>query len=102
LHARYKGQYIEPNLPTIIIGWAASAAVGLLAFRIVGEPSVAMILATVALVAVNVLFSRLMPAPTETGRKLLDQIDGLKLYLSVAEKDDLARLKRPEQDEPSL
>lgn len=33
------------------------------------------------------LFSQLMKAPTGAGRKLMDEIDGFKLYLSVAEKD---------------
>jgi Na+/proline symporter len=42
-----------------------------------------------------VLFQRLMKAPTLTGRKLLDQIDGLRLYVGVAERDDLARQQVP-------
>jgi len=50
----------------------------------------------------NFSFMMIMPAPTEKGRKLLDQVEGLKLYLSVAEKQDLARLQKPAADEPSL
>lgn len=37
-------------------------------------------------------FFALIPAPTLMGRKLMDQIQGFKLYLKVAEKDELARL----------
>jgi uncharacterized membrane protein len=38
---------------------------------------------------------RLLPAYNVEGRKAMDEIDGLRQYLSVAEKDDLARQKRP-------
>ncbi len=34
----------------------------------------------------NVLFYHLMKAPTIKGRSVMDQIEGLKLYLSIAEK----------------
>jgi uncharacterized protein (TIGR04222 family) len=37
----------------------------------------------------NTLFGKLMPAPTVAGRKRLDEIDGFKLYLEVAEDDEL-------------
>lgn len=37
-------------------------------------------------------FFALIPAPTLMGRKLMDQIEGFKLYLKVAERDELARL----------
>src|SRR4030095_8304720 len=49
------------------------------------------------------IFGRLVRAPTEEGRKLMDEVEGLKLYLSVAERDELARMSeqgaRPELDE---
>jgi uncharacterized membrane protein YgcG len=38
----------------------------------------------------------LLPAPTSAGRKLLDQIAGLRLYLGVAERDSLAQMRTPE------
>jgi uncharacterized membrane protein YgcG len=44
---------------------------------------------------VQVPFAHWMKAPTEEGRKLLDRIEGLRLYLGVAERDDLARAKAP-------
>jgi uncharacterized membrane protein len=40
-------------------------------------------------------FSKIMPAYTPGGRQLKDAIDGLRLYLGTAEKDDLARMKAP-------
>ncbi len=52
-------------------------------------------IAVLALIATNLLFAWLMKAPTQAGRKLLDQIEGLRLYLGVAERDDLARAREP-------
>ncbi|MEO6365480.1 MAG: hypothetical protein ABIO38_05430, partial [Luteimonas sp.] len=43
------------------------------------------------------LFSGLVKAPTLAGRKLLDEIEGLKLYLSVAEREELARMSGPDR-----
>jgi len=56
---------------------------------------VAFAIAVLALIATNVLFRHLMKAPTRVGRALLDQIDGLRLYLGVAERDELATQKAP-------
>lgn len=39
------------------------------------------------IILINVLFLFLMGAPTPLGRKLMDGIEGLRLYLTVAEKD---------------
>ena len=44
---------------------------------------------------VQVPFLHWMRAPTVAGRVLLDRIEGLRLYLGVAERDDLARAKGP-------
>lgn len=49
------------------------------------------------LVILNYLFYRLLKAPTFTGRKVMDQVEGFKLYLSVAEKERLNLLNPPER-----
>ena len=54
-----------------------------------------MIIAGLMLIAV-VVFGVLIKAPTPAGRKLLDEIEGLKLYLSVAERDELKSLPGPD------
>ena len=46
---------------------------------------------------VNALFYHLLKAPTLSGRKIMDQIEGFKLYLSVAEKERLNLLNPPEK-----
>ena len=60
-----------------------------------------------AVIAIGVLmaialaaFALLVRAPTAEGRALLDEIAGLKLYLGVAERDELARMPGP--DAPPL
>jgi uncharacterized membrane protein YgcG len=49
----------------------------------------------------NGVFYHLMKAPTSAGRKLLDQIDGFRRYLTVAEKDRL-NFENPPQRTPEL
>ena len=48
------------------------------------------------LVATNALFIHLMQAPTATGRRIMDAIEGFRLYLSVAEQPRLDVLHPPE------
>jgi uncharacterized membrane protein YgcG len=58
------------------------------------------VLATVTLgmmALLNALFYHLLKAPTFAGRKIMDQIEGFKLYLSVAEKERLNLLNPPEK-----
>lgn len=49
-----------------------------------------------AMVIANVLFAELMVRPTMLGRKVMDEIEGFKLYLSVAEKERFEALHPPE------
>jgi len=49
------------------------------------------------MVLINILFYRLMKAPTLAGRKILDKIEGFKMYLSTAEKERLNLLNPPER-----
>src|SRR5699024_3033675 len=48
-------------------------------------------LIVVVIALVNGLFWSWMRAPTLKGRLLLDHIEGLRLYLTVAERDDIER-----------
>ncbi|MFP6758232.1 MAG: DUF2207 domain-containing protein, partial [Alphaproteobacteria bacterium] len=50
----------------------------------------------IALVAANALYYYLLKAPTLHGRAIMDQIEGFKLYLSVAEKDRLETFHPPD------
>jgi uncharacterized membrane protein len=46
-------------------------------------------IAAISIVTLTVVFSVLMRAPTMQGRKIMDQIDGFKMYLETAEKERL-------------
>jgi uncharacterized membrane protein YgcG len=50
-----------------------------------------------AMALLLLFFARVMPAYNVAGRRLEDHIDGLKLYLGVAEADELRRMKAPPQ-----
>ena len=45
------------------------------------------IMSVAGIITTNIVFLMLMGAPTPLGRKLMDGIEGLRLYLTVAEKD---------------
>ncbi len=49
------------------------------------------------IVCMNALFYELLKAPTRIGRATLDEIEGFKLYLSVAEKERLNFIHPPEE-----
>jgi uncharacterized membrane protein YgcG len=55
----------------------------------------------VGVIALNLLFHQLIKAPTRAGRRLLDATAGFRLYLDVAEGDELA-LKSPPEKTPEL
>jgi uncharacterized membrane protein len=46
---------------------------------------------------INVVFYHLLRAPTQSGRQLMDQIEGFRLYLSTAEEERLKVLHPPEK-----
>lgn len=52
-------------------------------------------------VALNITFYHLLKAPTFRGRRLMDKIEGFKMYLSVAEKDRL-NILRPIEKTPQV
>src|SRR5690606_7006209 len=54
-----------------------------------------------SLVVVNVLFFYLIKAPTVYGRKRMDEIEGLKIFMEVAEKHRL-NVQNPPEMTPQL
>lgn len=84
-------------------GWSVvkALAIGVVAFAAAvfvsqGAGIVAILILGILAIVTLIVFGVLVRAPTEEGRKLLDEIEGLKLYLSVAERDELARISGPE------
>jgi len=60
-----------------------------------GTPVMAALL--LLLVGANFVFYRLLQAPTLAGRRLLDELAGFRMYLEVAEKDELRVRHGPER-----
>jgi hypothetical protein len=101
LEEAYAGRMFQRNLGSV--GIAALIGIGglVLAFALSGGGGIPLIIATGALVvALLVAFAIVVRAPTPEGRKLLDEIAGFRLYLGVAERDELARMPAP--DAPPL
>ena len=73
----------------------AGEGVGLYLLSTAISPGAALIMA--ALVLINCLFYHFLKAPTLKGRRVMDQIEGFKLYLSVAEKERLEMFHPPEK-----
>jgi uncharacterized membrane protein YgcG len=100
LHSRY----FERNGRSVGIGAVIAITTGATAFVAAVQADGAglpFVFGTAGLMALTLLiFAQLVRAPTGAGRALLDEIAGLKLYLSVAERDELARMRGP--DAPPL
>jgi len=59
--------------------------------------SLAFLVTLVVLVLVNVGFYVLLKSPTNLGRRLMDRIEGFRMYLATAEEHRLAKLHPPEK-----
>ena len=81
------------SLPFLI---AEIVVIGLLAKATPALPAV-----LVAALVINLLFYQLLKAPTRAGRRLLDKIEGFRLFLEVAEKEEM-NFKNPPEKTPEL
>ncbi|MFO0792744.1 MAG: DUF2207 domain-containing protein [Candidatus Brocadiaceae bacterium] len=60
-------------------------------------PLIVLVATCPLLIGINVLFGYLLKAPTLPGRKVMDQIEGFKMYLSAVEGDRLNRMNPPDK-----
>ncbi|MDX1562432.1 MAG: DUF2207 domain-containing protein [Gammaproteobacteria bacterium] len=93
IYFRTNGIYTLPAVALLVIGFVAILAVN-------GITPLAVVTLIVTAVLIPI-FAFLMRAHTPAGRKLLDKIEGFKLYLDVAEKDEL-NLRNPPEITPAL
>lgn len=95
LRQHYDGKMFSRNTGTMVLGVLVAGLIVVGTLMSGGSPvlvwTVALLLAVVLVIA-----RRLMPAYSRDGRKLRDEIDGLRQYLGVAERSTLARMKAPE------
>jgi uncharacterized membrane protein YgcG len=73
--------------------FVAGEVFGLWALASTTSPSFAT--AVVVFLGVNALFYNLLKAPTRAGRRVLDELEGFRMYLSTAEKDRLNLINPP-------
>jgi len=73
------------------------SGLALLGAGLAGIVSWTILSVVILLVLSNVLFAWLLKARTPLGRKAMDEIEGFRLYLSVAEADRLNRLNPPDR-----
>jgi len=84
------------NVGSLVTGVAIAAAamLALIADDTATTPVVAL---GAAMLVTIVLFAKWLPAYSVRGRRIQDEIEGLRQYLVVAEADELARMKAPAQ-----
>ena len=96
LSKRLHGSHFNRNVGSIAIALVIGVATAAIALAVSGGGGVPFIIGIAVLMALVVIaFAILVEAPTPLGRKLLDEIAGLKLYLGVAERDELAGIQGP-------
>ncbi len=95
LKAEYLGKLFNINaafaLPAVIMTIIAVS----IAIKQSGGAAI-LILFAIFSVMMHALFIFLMRAPTPAGRRIMDEIEGFKMYLDTAEQDRLDRMQSPE------
>lgn len=94
LKKEYRGKMFKTNgvylVPALLIG-----IVGLLVIIALEPPLYVLIGYALTTFVLLGIFLYLFKAPTPPGRKIMDEIEGLKMYLETAESDRLNRMKSP-------
>ena len=98
LSDHYRKQYFARNTGWGCLGFIASVGIVILMALLVGNmaPGIVVVFAVLLLI-VNAVFFPLMRCVTIPGRRLLDKIEGLRMYLTTAEQDRLNTLNPPER-----
>ncbi|MEX1265957.1 MAG: hypothetical protein WEA08_03480, partial [Woeseia sp.] len=101
LRKEYRNRYFKVNglmnLPAFLIMIVSS----IVALNVGAGPSPLVLVTIGIMLAVTVLFVVLMKRPTGIGRRVLDEVDGFREYLEIAEKDEL-NLRNPPEKTPEL
>jgi uncharacterized membrane protein YgcG len=96
LDSQFHPEYFKRNVGSFGIAMLIVIATGIAAFVVSGGGGIIVIIGIcVLMLIVAFTFGFLVEAPTAKGRALLDEIEGLKLYLSVAERDELKKMEGP-------
>ena len=100
LKRNYQKIYFYTNTPILIPSLLLAAGfLGLIA--VLDRFTIFVFVVLAVIVILHYIFYHLMKAPTRTGRRLLDKIEGFKSYLEIAEQDEL-NLRNPPDKTPEL
>jgi len=70
----------------------------ILGFFFLSQVSSPLLIVIIGLVGlINIIFYHLLKAPTLLGRKIMDQIEGFKMYLGTAEQDQIYNMQMPDK-----
>lgn len=94
LKNEYLGRLFQLNRVYLAPPVLASVAAAVIAAFFDGGPAVWLPYLVLSL-ALHGLFAFLMRAPTPGGRKVMDEIEGFRMYLDTAEQDRLDRMRSP-------
>jgi uncharacterized membrane protein YgcG len=90
-----RGKFSAVLLSVFALPFLGAEAVGL--WVLTSLAGLAPTLGFAVMILMNALFYELLKAPTRIGRQTLDEIEGFKLYLSVAEEDRLNFIHPPDE-----
>jgi uncharacterized membrane protein YgcG len=93
IYFRTNSGLLAPGVLVLALGFAAVVSLS--------EPTPLALMVLGVVFAMHILFYYLLRAPTLRGRKFLDQVEGFRQYLEVAEKDELT-LRNPPRKTPEL
>jgi len=97
LDKEFHPAYFERNTRSSVYAFLIAAASMGIAFVISGGFGIpAIFIVGILMIATLITFARLVRAPTLEGRALMDEIEGFKLYMSVAERQEIAQMHGPD------
>ncbi|HEY5562739.1 MAG TPA: DUF2207 domain-containing protein, partial [Clostridiaceae bacterium] len=94
----YTKVYYNSNFIYVVLGVFISIVTVVAAFALLADSiSAIAIIPGIVIIVLPFVFGYLLKAPTIEGRKLMDEIEGFKLFLKVTEKDRLNMLNPPQR-----
>lgn len=98
LATSYKKLYFITNSKYITYGFLLSFA-ALLVPSFINAASISPLFIVIAIshILIHIVFATLLKAPTDEGRRIMDDIEGFRMFLSVTEKERLNLLNPPEK-----
>ncbi len=101
LEADYQPRFFVSNTGYLVTGILLSVGVAVLTFFLSASGTalqiVPLVVVVIALVVMAVVFGSTLKCYTQEGRKLVDEVAGFKMYLSVTEKDRMNLLNPPDR-----